>query len=554
MVALGAAIVLIGTSVVSGVSAHAAEGDLGNIKTDRTGSITLHKHESGTQNAAGQINGANANSIGGEGVAGVTFTAYPISNVNLTTSAGWQKLHNFQVPANACDGNRPSIATMTFGTPKTFPETQPNGATMLTRMAVGAYLICETNAPDTVKKKAAPFIVTLPQPGATPGSWVYDIHAFPKNTVINTPVKSVKVTGMGIGEHEDQRQVSFDIRVKIPNLAKNTGANPQTDEFFRYFIIGDSLVAGYTRGQVTAVRLANSETEAGSDIPATYYEADNNSATRHWLTVSFLEGNASNTKGLSYLRANAGKYVVVTITANVTTVPQNGKLPNTGYLIVDTTKGTQPPYTQQSTRPFNPPTQPGNPPTKKGNEPDIIPTNKVVTAWGRVQFTKISDDTPGTPLQGAEFEIYVAANNGEPCLPNPTGNAIKVNGKTRFTSNERGIVEIPGLFVASAASSGQTDPQIGDAHKCYVLKEVVAPLGYILPPGQGAYTPVKVVPGATSTGNVQKISNQRVTVPELPLTGASGTLIASTVGTGLILASVGAVLVRRRQQMAEGEI
>ncbi len=554
MVALGASIVLIGTSVVSGVSAHAAEGDLGNIKTDRTGSITLHKHESGTQNAAGQINGANANSVGGAGVAGVTFTAYPISNVNLTTSAGWQKLHNFQVPANACDGNRPSIATLTFGAAKTFPETQADGATVLNRMTVGAYLICETNAPDTVKKKAAPFIVTLPQPGATPGSWVYDIHAFPKNTVINTPVKSVKVTGVGIGEHEDQRQVSFDIRVKIPNLAKNTRANPQSDEFFRYFIIGDSLVAGHTRGQVTAVRLANSDTEAGSDIPATYYEADNNSATRHWLSVSFLEGRTSNTKGLSYLRDNAGKYVVVTIAANTTTLPSDGKLPNTGYLIVDTTKGTQPPYTQQTGRPYNPPTQAGETPTKKSNEPDIIPTNKVVTAWGRVQFTKISDDTPGTPLQGAEFEIYVAANNGEACLPNPTGNAIKVNGKTRFTSNEQGIVEIPGLFVASAASSGQTDPQIGDAHKCYVLKEVVAPLGYILPPGQGAYTPVKVVPGATSTGNVQKISNQRVTVPELPLTGTSGTLIASTVGTGLILASVGAVLVRRRQQMAEGEI
>lgn len=554
MVALGAAIVLIGTSVVSGVSAHAAEGDLGNIKTDRTGSITLHKHESGTQNAPGQINGANANSIGGAGVANVTFTAYPISNVNLTTSAGWQKLHNFQVPTNACDGNRPSIATLTFGTPKTFPETGPNGATMLTRMAVGAYLICETNAPDTVKKKAAPFIVTLPQPGATPGSWVYDIHAFPKNTVINTPVKSVKVTGMGIGEHEDQRQVSFDIRVKIPNLAKNTGANPQTDEFFRYFIIGDSLVAGYTRGQVTAVRLANSETDAGSDIPSTYYEADNNSATRHWLSVSFLEGTARNTKGLSYLRDNAGKYVVVTIAANVTTLPTDGKLPNTGYLIVDTTKGTQPPYTQQTARPYNPPRQAGQAPTKKSNEPDIIPTNKVVTVWGRVQFTKISDDTPGIPLQGAEFEIYLSDSNGEFCPPNPTGDPIKVNGKTRFTSNERGIVEVPGLWVASAVSSEQNDPQIGDPHRCYVLKEVVAPLGYILPADEEAYFPVGVKPGTTATGNIGEIQNQRVTVPELPLTGASGTLIASVVGTGLILASVGAVLVRRRQQMAEGEI
>lgn len=554
MVALGAAIVLIGTSVVSGVSAHAAEGDLGNIKTDRTGSITLHKHESGTQSAAGQINGANANSVGGAGVSGVTFTAYPITNVNLTTSAGWQKLHNFQVPTNACDGNRPSIATLTFGTPKTFPETGPNGATALNRMAVGAYLICETNAPDTVKKKAAPFIVTLPQPGATPGSWVYDIHAFPKNTVINTPVKSVNVIGKGIGEHEDQRQVSFDIRVKIPNLAKNTGANPQTDEFFRYFIIGDSLVAGYTRGQVTAVRLANSETDAGRDIPATYYEADNNSATRHWLSVSFLEGTARNTKGLSYLRENAGKYVVVTIAANVTTLPTDGKLPNTGYLIVDTTKGTQPPYTQQTARPYNPPTQAGQAPTKKSNEPDIIPTNKVVTVWGRVQFTKISDDMPGIPLQGAEFEIYLSDSNGEFCPPNPTGDPIKVNGKTRFTSNERGIVEVPGLWVASAVSSGQNDPQIGDPHRCYVLKEVVAPLGYILPADEEAYFPVGVKPGTTATGNLAEVRNQRVTVPELPLTGASGTLIASVVGTGLILASVGAVLVRRRQQMAEGEI
>ena len=82
--------------------AHAA--DLGNIDSTKTGSLIIHKHESGSQNADGTPDGQTG--TGGAGVADVVFTAYRITDLDLTTQTAWDGLKNLVVPADACGADR----------------------------------------------------------------------------------------------------------------------------------------------------------------------------------------------------------------------------------------------------------------------------------------------------------------------------------------------------------------------------------------------------------------------------------------------------------------
>ena len=58
---------------------------------------------------------------GGDPVVDVIFTAFPISNLDLTTQAAWDGLKTLSVPATACgaDDNTPSL-TLPGGAAATF--------------------------------------------------------------------------------------------------------------------------------------------------------------------------------------------------------------------------------------------------------------------------------------------------------------------------------------------------------------------------------------------------------------------------------------------------
>ena len=152
------------TIVGLGGATVAQAADLGNIDSSKTGSLVIHKHETGSQTADGTPDGQTA--TGGAGVADVTFTAYKITNLDLTTQAAWDGLKNLAVPADACgaDYSTPSLGSYTFDGGTASTPTNAQGDTTIGNLPVAAYLVCETNAPSTVKTKAAPFVVTVPFP------------------------------------------------------------------------------------------------------------------------------------------------------------------------------------------------------------------------------------------------------------------------------------------------------------------------------------------------------------------------------------------------------
>lgn len=525
--------------------------EFGDINTAATGTINLHKRESGSRGSAGDV---FQKSEGGTPVADVTFTYFPIQDLDLTKSEGWHGVSTLDVPANACDGltagNTGMLGAHPLKAGVDFTATSAEGETSVSDIPVGAYLICETKAPKTVKKKSAPFVVTMPAPKPTTKGWTYDVHAYPKNTVIQPAKKGAAVDqnkyGIGTGE-----QVTFTIKAKVPQLSKAADGQGAKDEFFKYFVIADSLHASYVDGVVKSVKIANTEGEEGVNVTQTHYSVNDSAnpegGKKHWIKVAFTAD------GLAELKKNgANKYVTVTISAKVAGIA-DGSLSNTGYLMVDTvTPGNNVPPSPEEP-PMTPPENPGEPPKPNvPTDPPFVPTNKVITAWGQAKLRKHAADGNKTALSGAVFEVYLAEKQDDPTCPDNTisksvTERVTVNGKGEFTSGDDGIVEVAGLFIDKAEGQAGKEPVLSQEYRCYVFKEVKAPVGYILPQDKAAQVAVKVSTGPAKTHS-KEFQNTQVEVPELPLTGASGTVLATIVGSSLIMLAVGAMLVRRRRE------
>lgn len=300
--ALGVTVTAIASCMALAPAATAADLAVGNIDGSQTGSIMIHKHESGSQTADGTPDGKTA--TGGTGVAGVLFTAYKFNDIDLITNVGWDAVNSITVSADACgtDWATPAISGYTFANGVAASSvTDANGESTIANLSVGAYLVCETQAPSTVKKKAAPFLVTIPYPnnndnaGSTAdGSWLYNVNVYPKNTVIEYPTKGIEVTKNGLNTAS---QINFPVTVEVPSIAS-------TDQF-SYFIVSDPLESQLTDGEVASVKIGD------ETVPAEYYEVTKaSSSNNNTVSVGFT------TAGLTYLKDKAGQTVTVTFHGN----------------------------------------------------------------------------------------------------------------------------------------------------------------------------------------------------------------------------------------------
>mgnify|MGYP000571175068 CR=1 FL=1 len=136
---------------------------------------------------------------------------------------------------------------------------------------------------------------------------------------------------------------------------------------------------------------------------------------------------------LETLKTKAGKTVVVTFKTKAT---QIGLLDNWAQSYVKSVPGDTPP-----------------PPEEPPGDDEPQPTNKVVTSWGDVIIEKHDQDNQ-KKLAGATFEVYnaKAAYDGT-CTKELEGNALVVNGKSKFTTGVDGTVKIDGLFVDQGKAS-----------------------------------------------------------------------------------------------------
>ncbi|WP_404290788.1 SpaH/EbpB family LPXTG-anchored major pilin [Glutamicibacter arilaitensis] len=200
-------------------------------------------------------------------------------------------------------------------------------------------------------------------------------------------------------------------------------------------------------------------------------------------TITFTEA------GLGKLDLAGETTVTAVLKTKVLSIPENGKVENTATVTINGT-------------------------------PDTDSTN---TNLGTLELVKKSEGTDGALLDGAVFELYGTAPNSDGTASGPVlATGTTVDGKVTWE-----------LHVGITT----------DTTEDYWVKETKAPVGYVLPanPWSGMLT---VTAGQIE---INTITNHKPEGPELPLTGASGTVLFTMAGIGLMAAASGAVLVKRRR-------
>lgn len=489
---LGATALGLGAMLSAGAAAHAAPQDFGNIDPDRTGSLTVHKylHQDGA--VEGDISEAPAPGDFTDPVADVVFTAYPLlqngTPLDLNVASSWDGL-NAITPGAACT----APAGYTLGAPVALPATDAEG-TATVALPIGAYQVCETSAPAQIVDRAIPFILTVPMPYQS--GWVYDVHAYPKNGegVIEKTIDPQQDTGLG-------SVIRFPVIVPVPTMQQEwTG-----------FAIRDTL-----DDRLEPVAAADVVVTAdGTALDPALYTVE---VVGQQVTMNFTAA------GIAWLNEGPNDHVgteIQVVFAGTVVSVGNGTITNQAEL------------------------WPNNPGFDPAVQPPL-PSNEVKTYWGSLEVQKRVAGTTGTQgtLNGAVFEVYNAVDPyaADCSAAEPTGAPVVVNGETEFTSAGTGLITVPGLFV-----SDSVNPVIDAQQRCYVLKETVAPAGFVLP--ADPFTAVAVQIGATTPADNVEIENTQQTVPALPMTGAAGQIALITAGIGALSLAVGLLLVKHRRRV-----
>ncbi len=469
------------------------------------GSLTIHKYV-GDQGAAGD--GTLQENVNGTPLDGAEFTIWQLGKMdegvckalNLGTYDDWEG-----VPTGPAPKTLDAVKAAGFcvvneeGTAQT---TGNGGVTTFTNLGLGLYYVQETDAPANIVSKSAPFYVSIPLPHETE-NWIYDVHAYPKNQEAENPVKTINTDeeqpdkGLSVG-----KEVEWTITQTVPKL--NDG------EAYESASVWDFLPA-------TLEYVADSyEISLSGDQPL---EVGDYTFTQDGQSLTWkLEEN-----GLKKLAAD--KIITVKFSTKVLEVTEDGAIAN-----------------EPSAEPS--PEKPGYGSEFNGNK--LPGKTTPMTYWGQLQVKKVDQDKAA--LAGAEFQVFNNFADGACPAELPGGDPV-----AKGTSDADGVVQWDdvnpanplGLWIANS----QDGPITPTPSKTYCLYETKVPAGYTADQ-KGA--PVEITPGTTLTKDVNDLTveNTKREGPELPLTGAGGTLLLSVIGVGLAAAGVTLAAVSRRKRQA----
>jgi fimbrial isopeptide formation D2 family protein/LPXTG-motif cell wall-anchored protein len=420
-----------------------------NIDPEQTGSLTIQKFAE-PETATGLPNdGTEVDTAGLDPLEGIEFTIEQVGDYDLTTEAGWEAIDGM-TPAQAADEPLTQVGVDT---------TAADGQVTFSDLELGLYLVTETGHGDhLVPNEAAPFLVTVPMPHATQG-WLYDIYAYPKNSVTAID-KTLDDTGAyGLGD-----TITWTITADVPQL-------PDGEELTE-FAMSDALDENL---EFQELRVTDS---AGTVEPANY--DTNLDETTNTLTATFTAA------GLASLQANQGTTVTFEIDTAVTGIG-TGTITNVANIAIN------------------------------GWDADTDPIDG--SAWGSLDIFKYtgSEQTPDA-LADAQFQIFTTeedANN----LTNP----VAVNGSETFTTQTDGIAAVDGLRAgtywvvetqAPAGYTGLADPmtvtiEAGDDNLLQVQNEQRAGFELPLTGGIGTWVFVLVGVGVIALGIGLAIAHQR---------------------------------------------
>lgn len=348
---LGAAAAAVAMTFATALPASAAP----NLDTDETGSITIHKLEEPATPSGLDHDGSEVDTSSLTPIDGVTYAVQHVGGLDLETNAGWEALDGLTADAVLADAATyplTDVASAVTGAAGVAGEAIFDG------LPLGVYLVTETDLGDNgIAFAAEPFLVSVPLP--LEGDWLYDVHVYPKNTVVEITKDVDDSAANVLGD-----VVTWTIETSVPSLPADAaltafGITDQVDD--RLQVVLDDV-------EVTVDGL----TLADGDVTVT--EVDG------LLTVVFND--------LEALRTVQGATVTVVVPTEVVAIG-DGTITNDAAVYV--------------------------------NDPsNTFESDEVQTQWGALQVIKHEGDDQDARLEGAEFALYLASDT-ELTTPIATG-------------------------------------------------------------------------------------------------------------------------------------
>ena len=486
-----------------------------DLDTSKTGSITIHKLVKDATNGTTAGNGLEDANASGDPLDGAKFKIERLTTVDLTTQAGWEKLagYNGNVDTAKADGVEDAGEKVTAG----------GGLAAFSGLKLGAYVVTETETPaGYVGSK--PFIITVPMTHPTElNKWVYDVHAYPKNSKAGIEKTVADAVTPAIGS-----AISYTIKSDIPDV-QALDFYDVVDQYDKRVELPEANVAlKIINGKTGEVALAK-----GTDY--TLIAADGTDGKTKFWTAEFT---AAGRQKLVENRKDNDTKVQMDLSGTVKDkVEADGLFKNKAVLL---------------------PNSPSNGWTPNSGEvpPPDYPNSEVVSKFGKVKITKVNAKDDTKKLEGAEFEVYK-------CTPatKPTENFQSVDatldkklspaGKETYATDANGEVTIDGL----RNNDWENNAAVAEADRgWYCLVETKAPEGFELQPRPIAF---QVLESNSKADNEYTLKTTVKDVPKnggfnLPLTGAAG--IGVLIGAGaLLVGGSGAIALanKRRKEQAD---
>ena len=481
------------------------------------GKLILHKYlgAEGAENNSG-VALVDTSGLGSE-VEGVKFKVERVgvksgedcTPLDLANTADWTKLPATVEEAQGSDFCLEAVSGS--------PITSVAGGVSLT-LPLGQYLVTETDVTGAnvggesvnIVSEVAPFLVTIPTSYTNEDGqkvWNYDVNVYPKNQDLVSPEKKINTSAEQVAEkgYKVGDSVQYTITQTIPTLKDAT-------ETFTSADIYDVLKTDELKYKDTVSVKVDGEPLSPGD-----YNIVTTPEVKWELTAT----------GLAELKDAQGKQIEVVFNATVLKVTDNGDIANPG------SDGKTPGYGSN----FNGDNTPGKP--------------TPYTYWGELQLKKVDDSTTPKPLAGAEFKVFAAAADSTCPATAPTDDSELATG----VSNDEGKViwnnedktNTLGVFINNS-NDGELS---GNAlERVYCVYETKVPAGYSIDSNFENAVTIKAGTVENELGFTADVKNFQKDVPNLPLTGAAGTMMMVAGGLALVGVGVAAAVIGRKRRQA----
>ena len=285
--------------------------------SSQTGSITIHKYE---------YNGTGETIGNGEANQSVPSDAKPLADVGfslymISADDAWAKYLNgdssIQV-SNYYNSSTGAVDTTLCGQIVNNKKTDSNGEWTVSGLSMGLYMVVETSSPDKVTSAADPFLVAIPMTKADGSGWLYDVHAYPKNS---TSVGNVLIKKTAMDGTTAIQGATFKLEKEIPDPEDEKGGTKfvpvEYDKTTGVYTVIESGTSSFVfttdeKGEITLNGLPHGTYSIREQYAPGDYVANDNSiqfVIKKDNTFYYKENQPLNEKIATFSEAN-GKLVI----------------------------------------------------------------------------------------------------------------------------------------------------------------------------------------------------------------------------------------------------